>query len=299
MNSKSILDALDPELTQEMTSRREALKGGGSWAARLALASVPLGLAAMAKDAFGQSGLPQGIVDVLNFALILEELEGEFYSIATGAFPAPAGVSVSASLIPAADRPIFNTITSHERTHVSFLRNALGAQAVAKPTFDFTAGGMFTPFTNYDQFLILSQGFEDLGVRAYKGQAGNLISNKDILTAALTIHSVEARHALEVRRLRGARATTPEQSPFKGWVTLRNVDAAADPIKPVYEAGTPPATFPAEDNVTQLTINTATLAAGSSGATINAATASEAFDEGLDRATVIRIADPFIVTAVS
>jgi hypothetical protein len=44
---------------------------------------------------------------------------------------------------------------------------------------------------------------------AYKGQATNLISTPDLLTAALQIHSVEARHASEVRRLRG----------LKGWIT--------------------------------------------------------------------------------
>jgi hypothetical protein len=52
----------------------------------------------------------------------------------------------------------------------------------------------------YAQFLALAQAFEDTGVRAYKGQAANLIST-DLLTAALQIH-VEARHASEVRRLR-------------------------------------------------------------------------------------------------
>jgi rubrerythrin len=51
--------------------------------------------------------------------------------------------------------------------------------------------------------LALAQAFEDTGVRAYKGQAANLMSKPDLLTAALQIHSVEARHASEVRRLRG------------------------------------------------------------------------------------------------
>lgn len=297
MSDKTILESIDPEVLTEMHSRRAALKGAGSWAGRLALASVPLGLAALARDAFAQTGLPAEIASVLNFALVLEELEAEFYSIATGVMAPPTGVTVSASLIPAAHRPIFNTLREHEREHVQFLRNALGTQAAAKPTFDFTAGGMFSPFTNYAQFLVLSQGFEDLGVRAYKGQAPNLISNDAILTAALTIHSVEGRHASEVRRLRGEIAGTPEQAPYKGWITLRGVDAAAQPIAPVYGPGTPPAMFPPEDNVTQAGVNTATLTAD--GVTINASSASEAFDEPLDRATVLAIADPFIVTPIS
>jgi hypothetical protein len=48
----------------------------------------------------------------------------------------------------------------------------------------------------------LAQAFEDTGVRAYKGQAGNVMSNKTVLQAALQIHSVEARHASQVRRMR-------------------------------------------------------------------------------------------------
>ena len=47
--------------------------------------------------------------------------------------------------------------------------------------------------------------FEDTGVKAYKGQAGNLITSSKLFTAALRIHSVEARHAAEIRRLRGVK----------------------------------------------------------------------------------------------
>ena len=52
------------------------------------------------------------------------------------------------------------------------LRLALDVDAVAKPQFDFTAGGRFGDvFSNFNTFLALSQAFEDTGVRAYKGQA--------------------------------------------------------------------------------------------------------------------------------
>jgi Ferritin-like domain len=47
------------------------------------------------------------------------------------------------------------------------------------------------------------ESIDEEGVRAYEGQTGNLISDGDVLTTALQIHSVEARHASEVRRLRG------------------------------------------------------------------------------------------------
>ena len=79
---------------------------------------------------------------------------------------------------------------------MAFLSRALGSAAVKPPKADFTAGGKYADvFSNFKTFLTLSQTFEDLGVAAYKGQAGNLKSNGDILTAALRIHSAEARHA--------------------------------------------------------------------------------------------------------
>jgi rubrerythrin len=274
MNNETILGGLDPEVLEHVGTRREALRGAGRWGMGLALASVPLALASMARGAFAQSGLPQNIVDVLNFALTLEELEAEFYVM---------GVNAS-GLIPAQHRTIFRTIRDHEVEHVRFLRETLGSQAVAKPTFDFTAGGMFAPFTDYAQFQALSQAFEDTGVRAYKGQAANLLSQRAVLRAALQIHSVEARHASEVRRLRGGRA---DQEPQQGWITL-NLRGTGMPAatQPVYDG---------EELITQAGINIATLPGATTGSTIGANSASEAFDEPLTKQQVLEIVDPFIV----
>jgi rubrerythrin len=274
MSNESILGGLDPEVLDVVASRRDALRGAGRWATGLAFASVPLALAGMARGAFAQSGLPQSVVDVLNFALTLEELEAEFYVMGTNA----------AGLIPASDRQIFTTIRDHEVAHVQFLRNALGSQAVAKPTFDFTAGGMFTPFTDYEQFKALSQAFEDTGVRAYKGQAPALLVSRPVLRAALTIHSVEARHASEVRRLRG---NFTDQEPQQGWITL-NLRGIGMPAatQPVYDG---------EENITQAGINISTLPGAAAGSTIGANQASESFDEPLTRDQVLMIVDPFIV----
>lgn len=276
MNESTILGAMEPELAERATSRRDLFRGLGR---TLALAAAPVAAAVVAKQAFGQT-LPANIVSVLNFALTLEELENEFYVRGLAA----------ANLIPAADRTIFQTIQAHEAAHVQALRGLLGSQAVAKPTFDFTGGngannGPFAPFTNYAVFLVLSQGFEDLGVRAYKGQAPALISNDAILTAALTIHSVEARHASEVRRLRGEKLSNREQAPNKGWINDDDVDAAASAIQAIYQAGNG---TPSEGNTTQAGI----ALTGLSGVTSLAA--SESFDEPLDMAKVLQIADPFI-----
>lgn len=263
---------------QQTGTRREALRGASLWGAGLMLMTAPVVFGALAKKAYANHEAT--VLDVLQFALTLEYLEAEFYVMG---LEAPG-------LIPAADRQIFTTIRDHEVAHVAFLRQAItgaGATPVEKPEFDFTAGGNFTPFTNYEQFKALAQAFEDTGVRAYKGGAPVLIENDAVLTAALTIHSVEARHASEVRRLRG---NFMDEAPQKGWITFKNrgpgVPAAA---QPVYEAGTNPEVYPAEDNVMQAGVNVAELP----GATARLAT--EAFDEPLDIDAVLMIADLFIV----
>src|SRR6185312_4915482 len=146
-------------------------------------------------QAFSQ-GLPRQVVDILNFALTLEYLEAEFYRTA-----------LSAGFIPGQFVEVFSLISSHESEHVSTLRGALGGAAVAKPRFDFTARGKYPDiFHNFRTFALVSQTLEDTGVAAYKGQAPKLTGGGDLLTTALRIHSVEARHAAEVRRIRGVKA---------------------------------------------------------------------------------------------
>ncbi len=191
---KNILAGLDPELTDRMTSRRGLFSAVAS---RLGvLASTPVILAAASSETFA-AGIPQQIVDVLNFALTLEYIEDAFY----------AKANASKGLIPRKYQAVFHQIGKHEAAHVALLKGALGAKAVKKPKADFTAGGKYADvFSNFDTFTTLSKTFEDLGVAAYKGQAGNLISSGDILTIALQIHSVEARHAAEVRRIRGEKS---------------------------------------------------------------------------------------------
>jgi Ferritin-like domain len=257
MPDTTIFGGLDPELTRRVVSRREALLRTGKMAGAVAVASMPLAFGVMAKEAVAQGGLPQGVIDVLNFALTLEYLEDDFYRTA---------VETSA-VIPPTDLPVFQQISKHEAAHVALLQGVLGASAVARPAFDFTAGGLFDPFADYGQFLALSQGFEDTGVRAYKGQAASLITEDAVLQTALQIHSVEARHAAEVRRLRGLR----------GWITGADSDVPA--LLPIYVG---------EENTTQGAVNVAQFG--------TAEAASEAFDEPLSLDDVLAIANQFVVS---
>jgi hypothetical protein len=114
--------------------------------------------------------------------------------------------------------------------------------------------------------MALAQMFEDTGVRAYKGQAAHLMVQRTLLRQALRIHSVEARHAAQIRRLRAQ----------KGWITgssRGDLAAAADPI---YEG---------EANRFHFI-----LAQPSS----FKSDLSEAFDEPLTRGQVLAIVRPFI-----
>ena len=191
-----LLDTLDPALVRKMASRRDLF--GLSGRKLGALATAPLILAAVSTQAFGQ-GIPAQVVDVLNFALTLEYLEDEFYRTALA----------TSGLIPREFAQVFAQISKHETAHVATLRGALGSAAVAKPSFDFTARGKYRDvFSNFKTFAAVSQALEDTGVAAYKGQAGALAGSGKVLTTALQIHSVEARHAAEVRRVRGVKAWT-------------------------------------------------------------------------------------------
>ena len=250
------LATVDPEvLTRVRMSRREALsKATRAGVGAAVLTSLPVAFGLSAQQAFGQT-VPAAIAAVLNYALTLEYLEDEFYRLGLQSGVVPAGTA----------RTVFQTISTHEAQHVALLKSVLGSQAVAKPTFDFTAGngannGPFRPFSDYQTFLALSQGFEDTGVRAYKGRAPEL-KGTDTLTVALQIHAVEARHASRVRQLRGQ----------KGWIVGNQTDVAA--LQAIYNG--------------EETVN-------GSAAGVPALSITEAYDELLTPAQVLAIVDPFI-----
>jgi len=262
----SILKLLEDFTTEKLTtapsSRRQMFGSMGSLGKRAAMAAVPFGLAAAtgkAKAATTASAMQTYPVSSLQLALVLEYLEADFYARSLD-----SGVL---SGYPKAEA-IYMQISKHETAHANLLAGALGDDGFDAPDFDFTAGGNFDPFgedgTNpaiaYQQLLILAQAFEDTGVRAYKGQALNLMNDKGLLTTALQIHSVEARHASEIRRLRG----------LKGWITGDDRGMGVPPIaQPVYIH---------EDNTIHGGVDVTTLGDGSP---FTFESATEAYDEPL------------------
>jgi hypothetical protein len=120
----------------------------------------------------------------VNYALTLEYLEAQFYDkvVASGLF---SGQNLS----------VIKTFRAEEHAHVSALMavaSKLGT-AAAKPKGKF-------PIHSAAQVTKLAGAVENLGAAAYLGQAGN-IKSKEILAAALAIHTVEARHAATLNAL--------------------------------------------------------------------------------------------------
>jgi rubrerythrin len=173
--------------------RRSALAGGavvGS-GALLGAVGVP---GALAKSYSTGDRPPAkfgtGDIGILNYALTLEYLESAFYDEA---------LEVQRRrpfLKTAQQRTFLETVQHDEMEHVATLKQVLGRQAINRPTFDFHGDT-----TKEDTFLKAAFTFENTGVSAYSGQAFN-IKSPEYLAAALSIVTIEARHASVVGLLR-------------------------------------------------------------------------------------------------
>lgn len=315
----SEIEKVDPEVYERFDSRRAVFKHMSGLGKKLTAAALPLAVSAVFNKAYGQTAPNLGVNDVLNFALKLEYLESFFYNQRPSA------------LFNANTKASIDLINTDEANHVGFLRTVLGAAAIVAPTpatFDYTAKGTFSDvFTNQNTYLAVAQSFEDTGVRAYKGAAplGNVMANKTVLTAALNIHSVEARHSSQIRAIRRALATSATTAPSQGvavapysaapksWISGNDGGGAGgSATAAVYAAGNdtgnatygvgqgkigPAAgvTFPSESNATQggVLLNAMT---SPNFTNFPAAAFSEAFDEGLDVGSVAKIANMFSVS---
>ena len=104
-----LLDEIEPEVGERINA---------SWRAAFAkygelvlIGSAPTLLAMASTEAFAAEGLPQQVVDVLNYALSLEYFEATFYKTANG----------TEGLIPAKYQGLFGEIGQHESAHVALL----------------------------------------------------------------------------------------------------------------------------------------------------------------------------------
>jgi hypothetical protein len=129
-----------------------------------------------------------GDVGILNYALTLEYLEANFYDQAYTNLYASA---------PAAVQAFMKTVKTDEAEHVAALKAALGSKAVKKPSFAFGSA-----VTSLSTFEATAYVLENTGVAAYSGQAFNIKEPK-VLAVALSIVTVEARHAGAIASITG------------------------------------------------------------------------------------------------
>jgi hypothetical protein len=276
-NLFSEIETKDPEGFVELGKRRDILKAFTGKAGKIALTALPFALGSLFQKAYAGAS-PSTILGILNYALILEYLEQEFYY---------TGLQTKDLIPTTAEYDAFITIRNHEVEHVAFLQttiHSLGGTPVASPKFDYTAGsgsgdGPYSDvFSNYETFLALAQVFEDTGVRAYKGQLATLVQGGTLLTAVMDIHSVEARHASAVRQLRYANAFAT----LKPWIT-QGESGISSAFNTEYGG---------EQNYIQANIPITDI----NGFNLNLDAATEAFDEPLSSTRVNNIVQPFLAS---
>ena len=128
---------------------------------------------------------PTGVnndVDILNYALVFEYLESDFYATA-----------LSKSLLTGRDLELIETIASHERQHIAAVAGtikALGGKPISKPKFRYPAES----WLSRAGLLKNAATLEEIGVTAYQGQI-SLIKSADVLAQTAAIAGVESRHA--------------------------------------------------------------------------------------------------------
>lgn len=196
--------ALD-EVTADAASRQSFLKmvGGTGAAGALAIFVAACGneeetmtatppQAPPATPADKNMGSSQDL-EIVNYALTLEYLEADFYAQV-----------VAANLLNGAEQEIAKSFGDNEQEHVDALIatvKQLGGTPAEKPVATF-------PLEDRKSVLELVATVENLGAAAYLGQAGR-IKNKEVLAAALAIHTVEARHAAALNSVVG-KTITPD-----------------------------------------------------------------------------------------
>ncbi len=213
-------EKLMEHISQRAANRRSFVK-------KLGLAGAALGVAG-SQISKGQSTTTAPTdIDILNFALNLEYLEAEFYTVATTGQTIDTlgytvtGSGTAGSVTGGAKVPFASTdatayavaleLAKDEQEHVALLQQtitSLGGSPIARPAINLNALGI--GFASVQEFLAVGRIFEDLGVSAYGG-AAPLLASTTVLGDAARILATEAEHVGALRLLidQYAVATTP------------------------------------------------------------------------------------------
>jgi len=186
------------ELERDDASRKRFLKmmGGAGAASAFAVfmaacgSNDDSGAGAKPKKQSGSGGGGGQDLEIVQYALTLEHLETDFYAAVLA-----SGVVKDKKL-----GEVAKMIHANEQAHVDALTGTVkqlgGKPKKPKTTFDAVIeGGM-------QKVLETAATVENLGAAAYLGQAGR-IKSKEVLAAALSIHTVEARHAAALNSVVG------------------------------------------------------------------------------------------------
>jgi rubrerythrin len=210
-------------VTRDPVSRRKffLLTGGtGSAAAFLAAcggdddtSSTAAGTSstAMGDDSGASSQFGEGDLGIVNYALTLEYLETAFYNDVA-----------KSGLFKGDDLALIQAIAKTEQQHVDALTataKKLGGPVAPAPKAEF-------PLKDAKSVLELAATVENLGAAAYLGQAA-AIESPEILAAALSIHSVEGRHAAVLNVLTGQ-----EPTPDGAFAQGEDMQAVLDAVQP-------------------------------------------------------------------
>jgi hypothetical protein len=201
------------------------LAGAAVAGARLGMLDNVPGAKALGLTSKGVEAAADIDLEIVNFALNLEYLEAEFYTVATtGKTIEEIGIGISGVGTPGPTtggkrvhferdpgdwnwggdevsgrlKAVAEEIAYDEQQHVILLRSLLGDAAIAKPAINLDALGI--GFDTFQQFLELARAFEDTGVSAYGG-AAPLLTSKTILGYAARIALTEALHSANLRLL--------------------------------------------------------------------------------------------------
>ncbi|CAN5802823.1 hypothetical protein BH24CHL3_BH24CHL3_04170 [soil metagenome] len=213
---QSLTGALEQAQWQSLTRRgalRTAVVAAGGATVMLTGPALIGYRSAMAQDFAGP-------VDVLNYALTLEHREYTFYRTFNQQF---SGMELEMAGFAGIVRTRLESIEAHELAHVDVLTDVIGQLGGTATTEMMYSFGV----TDVASYVATAGVLENLGTGAYTGAAQFLIDNDDLLTAALTIHGVEARHASYLNVLNG---TSPFPEAFETALTPAQVLEAATPL---------------------------------------------------------------------
>lgn len=178
------------------STRRDLSKGALALGGAAILSAVAFSGVGSGRQAFAQGSPFKDDLDILNYALTLEFFEAELYKTLAGS-----------GKLQGRDLMFIQMFGQHEQAHVDAVLatiQKLGGTPVSKATYNFPT------LNTREEVLNLLSVVEQTGLSAYQG-AAPFIQNGEILAAAGSILTVEARHAALIRNLLGV---TPSPDAF-------------------------------------------------------------------------------------